>query len=388
VQRTWGQRAVIVLLVLASLGSALVAVGLAEVARVTSSIDRVPLSRALDPPTPAPDGDGEDGGPVPAVSFLVVGVDGVDGVRDDGSGPRNVLADSMIVVRTTPAGAEILPLPRDLWGEIPGHGEAKLNAAMAYGANDGGAGAGQALLIETIRQRFGLVINHYVQVDFAAFVDLVDHVGGIDLFVPAPARDTHAGLDLAGPACTHLDGDDAFRLARSRYYDARVDGDWTRDPTSELGRIRRQQVVLRAALTAAIDRGLRNPVTLRSMVTDAAARVTLDDALSLPDLLDLAQALRGVDVDAVTTLALEVVDARREGQSVLELVDSAANEAVLDRFRAAPTDAPTTEPPPPTSTSPATTGPATTAATTAPTPADDALAPFTPSLVQPDGRPC
>jgi len=377
---------VIALLALASLGSALVAVGLGEVARVTASIDRVPLTRTLDPPTTRADGDDGDDGPVPALSFLVVGVDGVDGSRDDGSGARNVLADSMMIVRTTPTGAEVLPLPRDLWGEIPGHGEAKLNAAMAFGAADGGAGAGPALLIETIRQRYGLVVNHYVQVDFAAFVDLVDDVGGIDLFVPAPARDRHAGLDLDGPACAHLDGENAFHLVRSRYYDALVDGEWTRDPTSELGRIRRQQVVLRAALTAAIDRGLRNPVALRAMVTDAVARVTLDDALSLPDLIDLAQALRGVDVDAVTTHALEVGDARREGQMVLDLVDSAANEAILDRFRATPMatpPGPTTAPTPTTPTAPPST-------TTPPTPttAEDPLAPFTPSLVQPDGRPC
>jgi len=380
---------VIALLALASLGSALVAVGLGEVARVTASIDRVPLTRTLDPPTTRADGvDGEDG-PVPALSFLVVGVDGVDGSRDDGSGARNVLADSMMIVRTTPTGAEVLPLPRDLWGEIPGHGEAKLNAAMAYGAADGGAGAGPALLIETIRQRYGLVVNHYVQVDFAAFVDLVDHVGGIDLFVPAPARDRHAGLDLDGPACAHLDGDSAFHLVRSRYYDALVDGEWTRDPTSELGRIRRQQVVLRAALSAAIDRGLRNPVALRSMVTDAVARVTLDDALSLPDLLDLAQALRGVDVEAVTTHALAVADARREGQMILDLVDSTTNETILDRFRAPPTATPTTTP----TTAPSMTTPTVPPSTTAPPPtaaptAEDPLARFTPSLVQPDGRPC
>ncbi|HEV7720183.1 MAG TPA: LCP family protein, partial [Iamia sp.] len=307
-----------------------------------------------------------------------------------GSGARNVLADSMMIVRTTPTGAEVLPLPRDLWGEIPGHGEAKLNAAMAFGAADGGAGAGPALLIETIRRRYGLVVNHYVQVDFAAFVDLVDDVGGIDVFVPAPARDRHAGLDLDGPACAHLDGDAAFHLVRSRYYDAQIDGEWTRDPTSELGRIRRQQVVLRAALAAAIDRGLRNPIALRSMVTDAVARLTLDDALSLPDLLDLAQALRGVDVAAVTTHALEVADARREGQLVLDLVDSTANETVLDRFRAVPTTAPSSPAP----TGPSPTTPADAASTTtAPPPttapaAEDPLARFTPSLVQPDGRPC
>lgn len=383
VRRTWGQRAVIVLLALAALGTGLLAVGLGEVARVTASIDRTPVSPVLDPPTSAPDGD--EGGAVPTLSFLVVGVDGVDGTRDDGRGARDVLADSMIIVRTTPTGAEILPLPRDLWGEVPGHGEAKLNAAMAYGSSEGGPAEGQRLLIETIRHRYGLEINHYVQVDFAGFVELVDHVGGIDLYVPAPARDRHAGLDLDGPGCIHLDGEDAFRLARARYYDALVDGEWERDPTSELGRIRRQQVVLRAALTAAIDRGLRNPVTLRSMVTDAAARVTLDDSLTLPDLIELGQALRSVDVDAVSTHTLEVVESQRGG-ATLDLVDSPVNEAILSRFRPTAAATPeTTTTPAPTSDPAAITTPAPT--TTTP-PADDPLAPFTPALAGPDGRAC
>src|SRR5690606_19627490 len=133
-RRTWGQR-----LLIAVMGSAsIVALGAAglvwELAHLAGQVQRVPVGAVLDRP-------GRDGEAAPAstpLNFLLVGVDGTGGTRQDIAGPRGVLSDSIMVVRLYPAtrSVEVLPLPRDLWVAIPGHGEAKINAAIASGAAD------------------------------------------------------------------------------------------------------------------------------------------------------------------------------------------------------------------------------------------------------------
>ena len=64
-----------------------------------------------------------------------------------------------------------LSLPRDLRVEIPGHGVNKLNASYAIG--------GPALVIRTVKQATGVNVDHFLQVDFAAFQELTDSVGGV-----------------------------------------------------------------------------------------------------------------------------------------------------------------------------------------------------------------
>ena len=62
---------------------------------------------------------------------------------------------------------------RDMYVEIPGHDGNRLNAAYAYG--------GPELLMQTVEQNFGIDVNRYVQVNFEAFANLVDAVGGVEL---------------------------------------------------------------------------------------------------------------------------------------------------------------------------------------------------------------
>jgi LCP family protein required for cell wall assembly len=89
-------------------------------------------------------------------------------------------SDSMMLVRTDPGKHRIayLSIPRDLKAAIPGHGEAKINAAFQLG--------GPALALRTVRAFTGLPINHVVIVDFGSFEQLIDRLGGIDVDVPAP----------------------------------------------------------------------------------------------------------------------------------------------------------------------------------------------------------
>jgi LCP family protein required for cell wall assembly len=89
-------------------------------------------------------------------------------------------SDSILLVRTDPDKHRIayLSIPRDLKAEIPGHGEAKINAAFQLG--------GPALAARTIRRFTGLPINHVAVVDFGDFEQLIDALGGVTVDVPAP----------------------------------------------------------------------------------------------------------------------------------------------------------------------------------------------------------
>src|SRR4029079_17398544 len=89
-------------------------------------------------------------------------------------------SDSMMLLHTDPGRHRLvyLSIPRDLRAAIPGYGEQKINAAMQLG--------GPKLAIKTADALFGpeLQVNHVVVVDMAAFQQLIDAVGGIDINVP------------------------------------------------------------------------------------------------------------------------------------------------------------------------------------------------------------
>ena len=91
-------------------------------------------------------------------------------------------SDSILLLRTDPSHHRLyyLSIPRDLQVPIPGHGTQKINAAFQDG--------GPALAIRTIHQFTGLPIDHVVIVNFAAFRDLINAIGGIDVNVPRPIR--------------------------------------------------------------------------------------------------------------------------------------------------------------------------------------------------------
>ncbi len=89
-------------------------------------------------------------------------------------------SDSMMLLHTDPSRHRIvyLSIPRDLRASIPGYGQQKINAAMQLG--------GPKLAVQTADDLFGpgLQVNHVVVVDFGAFMQLIDAVGGIDVNVP------------------------------------------------------------------------------------------------------------------------------------------------------------------------------------------------------------
>jgi LCP family protein required for cell wall assembly len=110
-------------------------------------------------------------------------------------------SDSIMLLRTDPAHHRLyyLSIPRDLQATIPGIGTAKINAAYQNG--------GAALAIRTVRQFAGVDINHIVVVNFAAFKDLINALGGIDVNVPKPIRSNRFDCPYATAAqCSKWQG--------------------------------------------------------------------------------------------------------------------------------------------------------------------------------------
>ena len=279
--------------------------------------------------------DTEPGEPV---NFLLVGTDSGTDVagQADASQASGVatsgksLADVIMLLRLDPKAksAWVLSIPRDLWAEIPGAQDHKINSAFFIG--------GAPLLVETVTSMFDVEINHYVQADFAGFQQVVDTLGGVPVWFPYPARDPKSHLNITEPGCHVLDGEQALQYVRSRTYTELIDGRWRITGGDDFSRIARQQDFLVLALDRAISRGARNPTTIAGMIKAGASFVTIDQDLTLGELVSVAQAFSDFNPEDLQRQRLEVYtlfwpDGRYKGEAAFKH----ANEPMLDIFRGA-----------------------------------------------------
>ena len=78
----------------------------------------------------------------------------------------------------------LLSMPRDLWVDIPGYGEGRINTAYYLGESYAARGGGPALAKETVAAALDVPVDYYVAIDFAGFVEAIDAIGGLDIEVP------------------------------------------------------------------------------------------------------------------------------------------------------------------------------------------------------------
>lgn len=221
-----------------------------------------------------------------------------------------------------------MSFPRDLWLPLATGDTQRINAAY---------GQGRQVLIDTIQQNFGITINHYVEVDFTGFRRMVDAIGGVPVYLDARYRDEQANLrEPIGPGCVTLDGETALAFSRSRHLERQdEDGDWETDPTGDLGRITRQQFLIREAIEQVMDLNpFTNPLTFTNLLDVAVESIGVDAGLSDDDLLGLAQSFDGFDPETIVNYALPTRGFRTSGgASVLELVEGPETDAILNIFR-------------------------------------------------------
>jgi hypothetical protein len=169
----------------------------------------------------------------------------------------------------------------------------------------------------------------------------------VHIFFPTQARDVKTGLSITTPGCVGLDGLQALAYVRSRYYEYRTSSNspWQSDPTSDFGRIRRQQYFIRSLAQEAVSKGAHNPLTAKALLEKTVPDLVRDKGMGLSEFLALVRAFRSVDPGAVQMETVPVTGAVIGGQDVLLLQQDGA-EQIFRQLRtfAKSTTTPTTVP--------------------------------------------
>jgi LCP family protein required for cell wall assembly len=235
-------------------------------------------------------------GPAEGGNYLIIGSDSRAFVQDAtqeeafGSAAQEggQRSDTMMVLHIDPETKSnlLVSFPRDLLVNIPGEGRAQINSAF---------NAGPQKVIDLMKQEFDVDINHYVEINFEAFIGVVNAVGKIPVYFPYPARDTWTGLDVPA-GCQPLDGNAALAYVRSRHLEYQKNGRWSdASPRADLDRIARQQDFIRKLAASASAKAGQNPLDALDIANAIVPKLKIDDQLSKDNILRLVKTFRNVD---------------------------------------------------------------------------------------------
>ncbi len=227
-------------------------------------------------------------------------------------------SDTIILVHTRPGQKEatFLSFPRDLWVDIPGMGQGKINSAFSGGIK----GAGAARVARTVTQITGMQVHHVMYVSLAGFEGLVDALGGVRMCVPYPMQDELTGLDI-GAGCQDFDGATALAYVRTRHQPC--------DRVPDFARIGRQQQFLRAVISKLLQPG--ELLHLPSLVPELLDNLVVDEGMNVADLVYLADQLGSVGTDnadfrSVPSTPAGIYDSNGTFLSIVNMVQPDANE--------------------------------------------------------------
>ncbi|HWE55509.1 MAG TPA: LCP family protein [Acidimicrobiales bacterium] len=205
-------------------------------------------------------------------------------------------SDTIILARIAPATRQIemMSIPRDLWVNIPGSGQNRINSAFDSGAN---------LLVKTIQTDLGIPINHYIEVNFDTFQDISDAVGGVSFYFPTPAKDAYSLLNVPQAGCISLSGAQALAFVRARHYEYYQNGEWHFEAESDLARIQRQQTFIKKMLKKA-EGEFTDPLALNNVIAGVTKNLTVDSGFSSSLLLNLAKDFHSIDPATIASITL------------------------------------------------------------------------------------
>jgi len=170
------------------------------------------------------------------IYFLLTGLDKREWEGDTGPGLTDTIIVAFLDIQKQTAG--LISIPRDTYVEVPKYGQYKINQAFSLGEAYGYPGGGPALLMESAGNLLGTTIDYYIQVDFEAFIVLVDSIDGVQVDVQEkilvdPDPSVNGDMKKLLPGKQVLPGDLALGYVRTR---GTAEGDF--------GRTKRQQQVL------------------------------------------------------------------------------------------------------------------------------------------------
>jgi LCP family protein required for cell wall assembly len=174
--------------------------------------------------------------------------------------------------------------------------------------------------VDILCRELGIGADHVVAVEFDGLRRMVDAVGGVEVTVDAPVRDTVTGLHLEEPGTPQLTGEEALAWVRSRSMETRRGQAWVPRPRSERGI--RATAVVRAVL-AETSPLLRHPVRTTRLLLAATDSLSVDRGVGVRDLVRLARRLDGgyetvsLPVDTIEA-AVPVATLRPAARSALE----------------------------------------------------------------------
>ena len=175
----------------------------------------------------------------------------------------------LVAVDRTSGNVSLVSFPRDLWINIPGHGEGRINTAMQLG--------GFSLLAQTMQANFGIYPEQYAMIDMEGFLTVIDALGGITIETDAYTADScDTALDPdgwceVGPGAITMDSQLALWYVRARYN------------SSDFDRMRRTQEVIRAVVDRLASPAglLQAPKLLELYETEVESNVTPSEAINL-----------------------------------------------------------------------------------------------------------
>ncbi|MFE2561348.1 LCP family protein [Streptomyces sp. NPDC059352] len=265
-------------------------------------------------------------------TYLIVGSDSREGMSAEekkklhtgsAEGKRT---DSMMILAACSSGNTMVSLPRDSWVTIPSfvgsesgkkyaaRGGSKLNAAYAMD--------GPELLVRTVEFNTGLRIDHYAEIGFAGFANIVDALGGVELNIDKGFKDKKSGADFQAGEQT-LNGEQALAFVRTRYAFAE----------SDLARTKNQQKFLSALANQAATPGtILNPFALYPTLGAGLDTLIVDKDMSLYDLGKMFFAMKGISGGDGKSMNIPIAGSAPQGSlkwdmpKVKQLVEQIRND--------------------------------------------------------------
>ena len=227
-----------------------------------------------------------------AQNILLLGSDSRD--PDTNDGKANAWRSDTIILMHVPKdhkNAQLISIPRDTWVVVPKSdsapcdqgSRAKINASFAFG--------GLPRAVHTVECLTRVHVDNVVAIDFGGFKDVVNAIGGVDLYVDQTITSIHKPHRVFKKGMMHMNGDQALDWVRQRYQFAR--GDFARQE--------HQQQFLKALMGKASSSGvLASPTKLNNFLKSVTKAVTVDKEFSLTDAAARFRSIRANDLTFIT----------------------------------------------------------------------------------------